>query len=66
MYRYNCDKHVQTDCKNDHLTSKVLGHSDQTFNKPHFNLCSPSSVELAQVCPNYDLPVDQVMVLSAT
>ena len=21
-----CDKHVQTDCKNDHSTSKVLGH----------------------------------------
>ena len=22
----DCDKHVQTDCKNDHSTSKVLGH----------------------------------------
>ena len=22
----DCDKHVWTDCKNDHSTSKVLGH----------------------------------------
>ena len=22
----DCDKHVRTDCKNDHSTSKVLGH----------------------------------------
>ena len=35
----DCDKHVKTDCKNDHSTSAVLGHSDQTFNKPYFDLC---------------------------
>ena len=34
----DCDKHVQTVCKNDHSISKVLGHSDQTFNKPYFDL----------------------------
>ena len=28
----DCDKDVQTGCKNDHSTSKVLGHSDQTIN----------------------------------
>ena len=44
------DKHVQTDCK-DHSTSKVPGHSDQTTNKPYFNLWTGSykSRLLAQV-----------------
>ena len=41
----DCDKHIQTDCENDHSTSKVLGHSDQTINKPYFDLCTVSAYQ---------------------
>ena len=51
-----CDKHVQTDCKNDHSTSEVLGHSDQTFNKPYFDLCLGASAEDAESVINIPLP----------
>ena len=35
----NYDKHASKQILNDHSTSKVLGHSDQIFNKPYFDLC---------------------------
>ena len=32
------DKHTSKQILNDHSTLKALGHSDQTFNKPYFDL----------------------------
>ena len=32
------DKHASKQILNDHSTLKALGHSDQTFNKPYFDL----------------------------
>ena len=52
----DCDKHVQTDCKNDHSTSEALGHSDRTFNKLYFDLCLGASAEDAESVINIPLP----------